>query len=97
MANKHTKNEFDAFLECCSFAASKKELAVFFDVFLTLSEKVELANRLKIIQALLEGERTQREIARDFKVSIANVSRGSNVLKSMDYDLNKLLNIKRGE
>jgi TrpR family trp operon transcriptional repressor len=68
-----------------------KTLNEFFDLLLTLSEKEELTNRLLIINELLQRGKTQREIAAHLKVSLANVSRGSNALKTTNSNLTKLL------
>ncbi len=85
---------FYEFLDDCYFAAEKKQLQIFFDILLTTSEKVELVNRLNIVHELLEAKKTQREIAKDLKVSIANVSRGSNALKAIDIDLKRIFKKK---
>lgn len=83
--------DWQTFLDKCSQLKTKEDLVTFFDVFLTISEKGELAKRFKIIQELLLGNKTQREIAKDLKVSIANVSRGSNVLKTYSDQVKKKL------
>lgn len=79
------------FLDKCLQLKNKQDMATFFDVFLTMSEKEELGKRFNIIQELLKNNKTQREIARDLKVSIANVSRGSNVLKTYPETIRKIL------
>lgn len=84
----------DSFLEHCSRCKTKEELSDFFNVILTISEREELPKRLDIIRELLIGEKTQREIASHLKVSIANITRASNLIKSSKYDLKKMLGIK---
>lgn len=79
------------FIAHCLKFKNASELEVFFDVLFTSSEKTEFGNRLCIIRELLENKKTQREIAHDLKVSIANVSRGSNVIKNSEHDLKKYL------
>jgi Trp operon repressor len=59
------------------------ELFMFFEIFLTYTERDEFIKRFRIIEELLNGNKTQRDIARDLNVSIANVNRGSNVLKTL--------------
>lgn len=86
-------NDWQYFVNNCYNQDSIKELATFFDIFLTISEKDELSKRFSIIKELLKGVKTQREIARDLKVSIANVSRGANVLKSYPENIKELLKI----
>lgn len=89
----NTETGWSDFVLKCMAQGSEKDLATFFDMFLTISEKVELGKRFNIIKELLQGEKTQREIARDLKVSIANVSRGANVLKTYPQNIKQLLQI----
>lgn len=78
------------FVEKCSKFSSVDELNKFFEIFLTISEREEFAKRYSIIVELLNNNKTQRELARDLKVSIANVSRGANVIKVYNQDLEKI-------
>lgn len=68
-----------------------EELAHLLEFFLTPEEKNDLAHRYEIIQALLENKLTQREIAEQFNVSIAKITRGSNALKVLDPKLKVFL------
>jgi len=79
------------FLELCLEIESTKQLDSFFDLFLTLEEKKDLTNRYLIVQELLKGELTQREIAAELQVSIANITRGSNGIKRIGDDLRNFL------
>lgn len=83
------------FVEQCSRFKTKEELADFFDVILTISEREELPKRLEIVRELLLAKKTQREIAKYLKVSIANITRASNLIKSTKYDLKKMLGISK--
>ncbi len=69
------------FLKLCAKIDSPQELAQLFDLFFTYEEKETLASRYRIIKALLDEKLTQREIADNLKVSIAQITRGSNALK----------------
>jgi TrpR family trp operon transcriptional repressor len=60
-------------------------------LFLTIEEKEAMAARFLIVKALLEGKMPQREIAKTYKVSIAQITRGSNALKIIDAKLRKFL------
>lgn len=62
-----------------------------FDLFFTFEEKENLASRYLIIEALLKGQLTQREIAKKYHVSIAQITRGSNALKTVDPIFKKFL------
>lgn len=57
-----------------------------FELFLTYTEREELAARFAIVKELIKGKQTQREIAVSAKVSIAKITRGSNQLKTIDED-----------
>lgn len=79
------------FLNLCNAFSSPLELNQFCNLFFTIEEKRILASRYLIIKALLEGKMTQREIARTYNVSIAQITRGSNALKIIGPKLKKLL------
>jgi TrpR family trp operon transcriptional repressor len=79
------------FIQLCLQIKSPKEFDQFFDLFLTIEEKNLLASRCKIIQELLKNEMPQREIAKQFNVSIAQITRGSNALKRIDPSLQNFL------
>jgi TrpR family trp operon transcriptional repressor len=91
MDQNRDKEGWQGFLELCSKIHSTDELNRCFDLFLTIEEKETLASRYLIIKALLEECLTQREIAETYKVSIAQITRGSNALKIIDPALKKLL------
>ena len=68
-----------------------KGLDLFCDLFLTIEEKHILASRYLIIKALLEDKLPQREIASTYRVSIAQINRGSNALKRIDPETKQFL------
>ena len=79
------------FLEMLSKIKDVEVLNEFFLLFLTISEKEEIGNRYWIVKELLEGGKTQREIAEAHKVSISKITRGSNALKISSSGLKKLI------
>jgi TrpR family trp operon transcriptional repressor len=85
------KKGWQEFLTLCSKIHSPEELSELFDLFLTIEEKETLASRYLIIKALVEGNLTQREIADTYKVSIAQITRGSNALKIISPELRDIL------
>lgn len=85
------KEGWARFIMLCCREQSTTELEKFFDLFLTDEEKENLATRVLIIDALLNGDLPQREIAKQLKVSIAKITRGSNMLKRADQKLLKNL------
>lgn len=85
------KQGWESFLQLCSTVKSKEELGQLFDLFFTIEEKETLAARCLIIKALLDERLTQREMAETYKVSIAQITRGSNALKVIPPELKKAL------
>jgi TrpR family trp operon transcriptional repressor len=91
MKKETIEDGWRGFLELCSTVNSSEDFGEFFDLFLTIEEKETLASRFLIVRALMEGKMTQREIAKAYKVSIAQITRGSNALKIIDNKLIKFL------
>ncbi|OGV27746.1 MAG: Trp operon repressor [Legionellales bacterium RIFCSPHIGHO2_12_FULL_37_14] len=75
------KAGWSRFINLCQNEKSTLEWEQFFELFLTDEEKENLATRVLIIDALLKSNLPQREIAKKLKVSIAKITRGSNMLK----------------
>lgn len=94
MTENYNKLYFTDLINSCWQCESNEDLHALLDTLFTISEKAEFANRLQIIKALLAQNKPQREIAKELKVSLPNVSRGSNTLKATPYNLKKILNIK---
>lgn len=57
-----------------------------FELLLTQDERSAIASRLKVFQALLAGDLSQRQIAQEFQISIATITRCSNYLKQMTLE-----------
>ena len=91
MTSKKAKAGWKQFLTLCANSDSTKLLSHLFDLFFTLDEKEQLNARCLIVKALLEGELTQRQIADELGVSISQITRGSNELKTVDRNLSEYL------
>lgn len=94
MVQDVAKDGWYGFLELCSKIKDPESFDSFFSLFLTFEERETMGSRFLIIKALLEGQLTQREIAETYKVSIAQITRGSNALKGMDPNFKKFLEKK---
>jgi TrpR family transcriptional regulator, trp operon repressor len=81
----------DAFLVLCTKLETLEELGEFFDLLLTEEEKRLLSSRIIILKELLEGNRSQRDIAKIQNVSISQITRGSNALKRASSSTKKFL------
>ena len=94
MSKENAKGNREDFLEFCSAMKSPDEFNHFFSLFLTFEEREMMISRYLIIKALLENRLTQREIAETYKVSIAQITRGSNALKIIDPQFKEFLENK---
>ena len=91
MKERKKEKTLEDFIELCQAAPSKRVLKELFDLFFTHEELEQLAGRHEIVQALLQGKLTQREIMGKFGVSITQITRGSNALKSISQSLKSFL------
>ena len=85
------KTGIKALLALLARAPSEALLRELFDLLFTLEEKIMINQRCLIIQALREGKLSQREISQKLHVSIAQITRGSNALKTISPNLARLL------
>ncbi|MFA6409420.1 MAG: trp operon repressor [Gammaproteobacteria bacterium] len=90
MKQKYLAN-WQAFLKLCAQMKGKNDFSLLLDLFLTKAEQEDIALRYKIVEELLRSEKTQREIAREFGVSIAKVTRGSNALRVASGKMKKAI------
>lgn len=82
---------WQGFLSLCSSAETSMELSELLWLFLTPEEQKNIATRYLIVRELVQGKKTQREMAKDLGVSIAKITRGSNFLKMSNKNLRRLL------
>ncbi len=75
--------EWDSVLDKVLLQQERQNLIVLFELLLTEEERSAVAGRLKVFQALLEGELSQRQMAQEYQISIATITRCSNYLKHM--------------
>jgi len=75
---------YDKFLTLCYAEKSRAGLKELLDFFLTIEERNVIATRVLLVRELLKDEKTQRQIAKELGISIAKITRGSNMLKALD-------------
>ncbi len=95
MTHEVNEDAWQRFIELCTQIKAATELAAFFDLFLTIEERETLSARFMILNALVEGKLTQRQMAEKFGVSISQITRGSNALKIIGPELRKFLEKSR--
>ena len=87
----HDKEGWKMFLDLCLKTKKSSRLEELFNLFFTIEEKEHLSSRMQIIKALLNEKLSQREISDKMKVSISQITRGSNALKIISDDFLKFL------
>ncbi len=85
------KDGWRNFLQILAEERDPKKLEVLSLLLFTAEERESLASRIRIIEELLKGKMTQREIAKKYGVSIAKITRGSNALKEVSEEMKDFL------
>ncbi|AWI51750.1 MULTISPECIES: trp operon repressor [Actinobacillus] len=76
--------EWQQFVTLLRQAVAEDKLTEFFELFLTADERGSLGLRTQIVEHLLKNESSQREIQQKLNTSAATITRGSNMLKTLD-------------
>lgn len=92
--NQRDPQEWLDFVALLKQAVAEDKLDQFFSLFFTADERGSLGLRVQIIQSLLKGEHSQREIQQALNTSAATITRGSNMLKQFDPDFIEWVNGK---
>jgi Trp operon repressor len=85
------EQNWHSFIKLCLKIKTEEQFTELFDLFLTDAEQEDIAIRYAIIEALLSDKKTQRELAKQFKISTAKITRGSNALRIADTKIKKLI------
>ena len=78
--------EWQQFVELLEQAVKEDKVEQFFSLFLTPDERGSLGLRTQIVRHLLSNDLSQREIQQKLNTSAATITRGSNMLKTLDAD-----------
>jgi len=68
-----------------------KRLNALSKLLFTPEERNAISKRIPIIDELIKGKKTQREMAEDLEISIAKITRGSNALKETPEEIIRFL------
>lgn len=79
------------FIELIQKSDSAEQLAELLDCLFTAEEKQNINDRISLVAQLLQGDHSQRQIAKNLNISIAKITRGSNMLKQISPELMEFL------
>lgn len=76
--------EWQQFVELIKQAVAEDRIEELLEMLLTTDEKNSFGLRVQIVNALLNSDLPQREIQQQLNTSAATITRGSNMLKTID-------------
>lgn len=92
LMNERSKAALDEIVGCLASISDKNLLSEFFDCLFTPSELYDIGKRWLLVKEIDKGT-TQREIAKEFKMSLCKITRGSKELKKQDSAFRKMLDM----
>ncbi|BFU64076.1 trp operon repressor [Rodentibacter abscessus] len=79
-------DQWNAFLTMLQTAFKQRKAQELLTLLLTPDERDAVGLRLQIVSQLLDKNLSQREIQQNLNTSAATITRGSNMIKTMDPD-----------
>ena len=79
-------DQWNAFLAMLQTAFEQGKAQEWLTLLLTADERDAVGLRLQIVSQLLDKNLSQREIQQNLNTSAATITRGSNMIKTMDPD-----------
>jgi TrpR family trp operon transcriptional repressor len=92
LMNERSKIALEELINCIASVSDKDLLTDFFDCLFTPSELYDIGKRWLLVKEIDKGT-TQREIAKEFKMSLCKITRGSKELKKEDSAFRKMLDM----
>lgn len=94
LLNQRPPHEWQAFVSLLKQAVAEDKIDALLSMLLTADERSSFGLRVQIIQALLDSQYSQREIQQQLNTSAATITRGSNMLKTVEPDILQWVNRK---
>lgn len=85
--NQRDPQEWQQFIDLLTQAVQENKTEALLTMLLTADERTSLGLRVQITQELLNNQRSQREIQQYLNTSAATITRGSNMLKTVEPDI----------
>lgn len=92
LMNERSQEALKELVGCIAKVSDKQLLLDFFDCLFTPSELYDIGKRWLLVKEIDKGT-TQREIAKEFKMSLCKITRGSKELKKEDNAFRKILDM----
>lgn len=86
--------EWQQFVDLLKQAVAEDKTDALLSMLLTTDERTSLGLRVQIVRTLLENQISQREIQQQLNTSAATITRGSNMLKTVEPDILKWIDTK---
>ncbi|MDO9790383.1 trp operon repressor [Glaesserella parasuis] len=86
--------EWQQFVDLLKQAVAEDKTDALLSMLLTTDERTSLGLRVQIVRALLENQISQREIQQQLNTSAVTITRGSNMLKTVEPDILKWIDTK---
>lgn len=86
LLNQRPPHEWQEFVCLLQQAVDEDKINDLLSMLLTADERTSLGLRVQIIRALLDSRHSQREIQQQLNTSAATITRGSNMLKTVNSE-----------